>query len=130
MLRRAFPKKGAVFNIVERCILGTLVSGCLLIVPTAGHSQKSYLDAIQLEAEKLDQPVTAKADEAESGSATAVDEQVMEFEQELETRFKGSYLFYKKLPARSQEEVFLEHQQGASVEDVRKTILNRYLHSR
>lgn len=130
MLRWVFPKMDAIRNAVGRRMLGLLVSICLLAFPTAGYSQTTYLDAVQLEAEKLDQPATAIASGAKSGSAATIDEQVMKFDQELQARFRGSYLFYRKLPARSQEEVFVEYQQGASIEDVRKTILNRYLHSR
>jgi len=57
------------------------------------------------------------------------DEERVKFEDELEASYRGTYLFYKKLPAESQEEVFRERQQGASIEDIRKTIMSRYLHS-
>ena len=130
MLRREFPKTGEFLTIVRGLTLGLVVPACLLTFPTAGLSEKSYLDAIQLEAEKLGQPAATGEDEQESPPEALVGEDVKEFERELEAQFRGSYLFYRKLPARSQEEVFLEHKQGASIEEVRKTIMNRYLHSR
>ena len=130
MVRRVFPERGEILNVVRSRMLALAVPASLLIFPTTGHPQKSYLDAIQLEAEKLDQPAPTAREEQDTGSDTMDNAEVREFEQELEAQFRGSFLFYKKLPPRSQEEVFLEHQQGASIEDVRKTILNRYLHSR
>ncbi len=52
------------------------------------------------------------------------------FEQELKQLYEGTYLFYEKLPERSREEVFIEYNQGASLEKVRETIIDRFLHSR
>ena len=90
-------------------------------------SGETYLDAIQTEAAKLDGGDTEEpASPAESPS----DDPQAAFERELEERYRGSYLFYKKLPAKSQEEVFNEYEGGASIEDVRKKIMSRFLHSR
>lgn len=130
MLHRVFPKKGAVLANLGRLSLGLLVPACFLVVPTTSNSQNDYLDALRLEEEKLDETAgSGGADEPAPGLSAVADEPLASFEQEFEASYRGTYLFYKKLPAKSKEEVFLEHQQGASIEDVRKTIMNRYLHS-
>lgn len=85
----------------------------------------SYLDAIESEANKVNQPVEDEPSSPDPGSNDRT-----QFEQELEKRYRGSYLFYKKLPARSQQEVFSEYARGASIEEVRRTIMSRFLHSR
>ena len=95
--------------------------------PGGALGDDSYLDAIQVEAQKLDESA-AQPSQPDAGDADASPQGA--FEQELETRYRGSYLFYKKLPAKSQEEVFLEYSGGASIDEVRKTIMNRFLHSR
>jgi len=129
MYRRVIPNNGAALDILYRSILSLLVPICSLAFPTSSHSEQSYLDAIEIEAEKLDDSAAHSEGKANSPSTTVSDDSREKFEQELESRYRGTYLFYKQLPARSREEVFLEHEQGASIEDVRKTILNRYLHS-
>lgn len=130
MFRRVFPVTGTAFNTSSRWFVSLITPACLLMFPAVTYPEESYLDAISIEAEKLG---GAPAGDQVTGSQLAVaveDDRMITFEQDLEARYKGTYLFYKKLPIRSQEEVFFEHRQGASIEDVRKTIMNRYLHSR
>ena len=126
MLPRAFRRNDAALDVIGRAIPILLLPICALIFPAAGFAEKSYLDAVQLESEKLEN--TGTSEEQSGGSQTAADDSVAKFEQELEARYRGTYLFYTKLPARSREEVFLEHQKGASIEEVRTTIMSRYLH--
>jgi hypothetical protein len=83
-----------------------------------------YLDSIQVEAQKLDGEAGVEAPAAVSDGPR------VDFEHQLEQRYGGTYLFYKKLPEKSQEEVFLEYRAGASIEGVRTTIMNRFLHNR
>jgi hypothetical protein len=106
-----------------------ILPALLLAAPLAGYPQ-SYLDAIQVEAEKLDGGSAGDSEAAPAASGAADDQHRAGFEEELQGRYSGTYLFYKKLPAKSQEEVYLDYQQGASIEEVRKTIMNRFLHSR
>jgi hypothetical protein len=117
-------------NTTGRQLAGPALLTCLLIFPIAGHPEDTYLDAISVEVEKLDGGTPGGGDSAESRSAANADDPLAKFEQELETRYRGTYLFYKKLPTKSQEEVFHEYQEGAPIEEARKTIMNRYLHSR
>jgi hypothetical protein len=100
-----------------------LIALALLSLPLSPRAA-DYLDSIQIEAQKLDGEASAEA------PAAASDSPRVEFEHQLEQRYGGTYLFYKKLPGKSQEEVFLEYQAGASIEDVRNTIMNRFLHNR
>lgn len=87
-----------------------------------------YLSAISQEAKKVDaedQPTLAKP-----GSPGAGDEEGLSlkaFEEDLKTRHKGSYTFYQKLPLRSREEIFQEYRDGASIDELRQTIMQRFL---
>lgn len=109
-----------------------VVVGCLAIplaVPAADDAAdgNEYLKLIQSEALKIKvaDPVTP-----ESAKADVPAVEIGTFENELEGQYRGSYLFYKKLPRRAQEEIFLEYQKGASIDDIRKKIMNRFLHSK
>ena len=130
MFRRVFPVTGRVFSEKDRWCSSLIMLAYLLTFPAAGYPEESYLDAISVESEKLGDAPSVNTEVTGRREPAAADGPVEQFEQELEARYKGTYLFYKQLPVKSQEEVFLEHQKGASVEDVRKTIMNRYLHSR
>lgn len=66
-------------------------------------------------------PMTIPAGHSSASSKTDIEEATFSIR---------SYLFYTKLPVQSQEEVFLEYRDGAPIEEVRKTIMNRFLHSR
>jgi hypothetical protein len=87
------------------------------------------LSAISQEAKKVEtdyQPTLS-----ESGETTGMTEDglsLQAFEEDLKTRHKGSYTFYQKLPRRSREEVFLEYRGGASIDEIRQTIMDRFLH--
>lgn len=87
-----------------------------------------YLSAISQEAKKVEaegQPTLS-----ESGSAAGETEEGLSlkaFEEDLKTRHKGSYTFYQKLPLRSREEVFEEYRDGASIDELRQTIMQRFL---
>ena len=50
------------------------------------------------------------------------------FEALLRQQHVGTYSFYRKLPERSREEVFLDHSNGASMDTLREKIVDRYLH--
>lgn len=130
MFRRVFPVTGTAFNAGNRWIVNLITPACLLMLPAVAYPEESYLDAISIEAEKLGGAPAGDQVTASQEADSADDERLITFEQDLEARYRGTYLFYKRLPIGSQEEVFVEHQQGASIEDVRTTIMNRYLHSR
>ena len=118
---------------IDRCLgpgngwgrLGLL--GCLLIpLVLSAADDDDYLKQIQSEAFKVEEDA-GEAAASTDDAASAAD--IETFEQELEGQYRGSYLFYKKLPRRGQEEIFLEYQKGASIGEIRKKIMNRFLHS-
>jgi hypothetical protein len=87
-----------------------------------------YLSAISSEASKVEaseQPTLDTAGEEVDGEAGGIDMQA--FEEELKTSYQGSYTFYQKLPRRTREEVFQVYSDGASIEEVRDMIMQRFL---
>jgi hypothetical protein len=124
MSGRVFSRvPGAVVPLGRR--LRYLIVPLVLLAQWPCTGAESYVDSIQVEAEKLGGgAVTAKP--AEGGGKDGRGD----FERLLEERYRGTFLFYQELPAKSQEEALLEYQGGASIEDVRKTIMSRFLHNR
>lgn len=108
--------------------------GLAVLVAAAGLVPRDtiaddYLDAIQGEATKLsEEPGSAGAEAGETASVP--DDPRAAFEQEIKGRYRGSYLFYQKLPVKSQQQVFEAYEQGASIKEVRRIILDRFAHSR
>ncbi len=100
-------------------------TGCMLCSLSAiAVGEDEYLNQIQDEAYKV---------EANSADNTAADEAKVDkdtFDKELQASYRGSYLFYQKLPQRSQEEIFADYAKGASIADIRKKILDRFLHGK
>ncbi|MES9990580.1 MAG: hypothetical protein ABW098_01400 [Candidatus Thiodiazotropha sp.] len=85
-----------------------------------------YLSAISSEAEKVESAATPPSSETvEAGEMDGPSLQA--FEEDLKTRYMGSFTFYKKLPRRSREEVFEEYRGGASIDEIRKKIMDRFL---
>ena len=50
------------------------------------------------------------------------------FETQLRQQHVGTYSFYRRLPERSREEIFVDYANGASMEALREKIVDRYLH--
>lgn len=50
------------------------------------------------------------------------------FEAELREQYVGSSVFYGKLSEADQEGIFLEYQEGAAISELRKKIMDRFLH--
>jgi len=50
------------------------------------------------------------------------------FEAMLRQQHVGTYSFYRRLPERSREEVFVDYGNGASMESLRDKVVDRYLH--
>jgi hypothetical protein len=98
-----------------------------MVVTAAGGDD--YLDMIDSEAQKIESAESPEETGDEDSDVVVSAADVGSFEKELETQYRGSYLFYKKLSPRGQEEIFLEYQKGASIGDIRKKIMNRFLQS-
>jgi len=50
------------------------------------------------------------------------------FEALLRQQHVGTYSFYRRLPERSREEIFVDYGDGASMEVLRDKVVDRYLH--
>lgn len=88
-----------------------------------------YLSAISSEASKVEateQPTLDTSGEQPKKEEGGIALQA--FEEELKTSYQGSYTFYQKLPRRTREEVFQVYSSGASIDEVRKMIMDRFLH--
>ncbi|WP_456448814.1 hypothetical protein [Thiolapillus sp.] len=102
-------------------------SNCLAL------SEEEYLKYIDAEASKLSEPEVSPAN-AGTGSATegakkntAGELGQKEFEQLLKAKAKGTYSFYKSLVEKDKAEVFKFYKSGASMQQVRRMIINRKL---
>lgn len=89
----------------------------------------AYTDALKNEAQKIDGGPAAPAG-ASTGAPATRDPTITAFEQELEQHYRGIYLYYKQLPARSREEVFKSYLDGLPMDDVKKMVVDRYQRSR
>ncbi|MBT2968603.1 MAG: hypothetical protein B6D72_20195 [gamma proteobacterium symbiont of Ctena orbiculata] len=85
-----------------------------------------YLSAISSEAEKVESTETTISTETSEDEETD-GPSLQAFEEDLKARYMGSFTFYKKLPRRSREEVFEEYKGGASIDEIRKKIMDRFL---
>ena len=115
--------RGAISGFVKGLLLMLAMSGGLLA------EEDPYLSAISQEASKVEaetQPTLSEPTETPGQTEDGLSLQA--FEEDLKTRHKGSYTFYQKLPRRSREEVFQEYRNGASIDELRKTIMERFLH--
>jgi len=108
--------------------LGFALALCTVASVCTAAEEDPYLSAISIEAAKVDgtaQPTLEKNDvqavSPEEGPS------IEAFEEDLKSRYRGSYTFYEKLPRRTQEEVFEEYRSGASIDEMRKKIMDRFL---
>ncbi|WP_457675112.1 hypothetical protein [Thiolapillus sp.] len=92
-------------------------------------SEEEYLKYIDAEASKLSEPSASRVprpDAVESlekkGAATLSQ---TEFEQLLKARAKGTYSFYESLMDKDKAEVFKSYVGGASLQQIRRMIINR-----
>jgi hypothetical protein len=101
-----------------------------LIEPATGVAADDYLQSIEVEADKVGAEPAVSPDSPISAGTQAPSSPMQAFEKQLEDRFAGTYLFYKRLPPEAKEEIYRQFKGGAPIEDVRRTIMNRFLHTR
>jgi hypothetical protein len=103
---------------------------CLSASAVADDAYLQLLDAeaTKVEPETTDTEVSDAAGDREPAaremSGLASREQ---FEALLRQENVGTYSFYRKLPERSREEIFVDYRNGASMEALRGKVVNRYL---
>ena len=119
-----------------RCL--RLVVGAVLIASPLsflGAADDPYLQMLDEEVTKVE-PVSTDTGEDESarstgnprrGEAKPVPSR-SRFEALLRQQHVGTYSFYRRLPERSREEIFVHYGNGASMEALREKVIDRYLH--
>ena len=107
---------------------------CLCLAPTCGADDRC-LELIDEEVSKVDSVSVDKAvDEGQTPSAEAKASGTQsvplrkDFEALLRREHVGTFSFYRRLPERSREEIFVDYSNGASMEALRGKIIDRYLH--
>ena len=99
-----------------------LIVAMLFTIP-GWASADALLDALEAEAEKVE-PTGGTGE----GGILDSDEVAREsFEEMLDTRYHGSYIFYEKLPDRMQIEIYQDYVSGVGINELRSKIINRYL---
>jgi len=121
---------GAARAVSPKWLALTLLS-LALIEPATALAGNDYLQAIAEEANKVGAaPQAASGSPTTTGGTQTTSTPMQAFEKQLEDRFAGTYLFYKRLPPEAREEIFRQYEGGAPIEDVRRTIMSRFLHTR
>ncbi|MCW8908921.1 MAG: hypothetical protein OQL28_16900 [Sedimenticola sp.] len=108
--------------------MGLLFGVFVMSFSVSAAEDDDYLKALSQEADKVGNTVTTEdaAASATAGARGGVSRQL--FETELKEKYAGSAVFYSKLPSATQEEIFLEYRSGASIAELRKKIMDRFLH--
>jgi hypothetical protein len=92
-------------------------------------SEEEYLKYIDAEASKLSeptQPVVQKPSVSDVKDGAKLS--VVEFESLLQKKQKGTFSFYKSLIERDKAEVYKAYSSGASMQQIRRMIINRKMH--
>ena len=107
---------------------------------TAYASEQDYLDAITLEAEKVEQRRLGDKADANDPDSTATQlpptapaairtgVSLKEFEAKLARDYRGTHTFYTKLTQRSKEEIFESYINGSDMDKLRQKVITRYNH--
>jgi len=106
--------------------LGLLCGVFVMSFSVSAAEDDDYLKALTQEADKVGKTVATES--GGSGSGVQGDASRQSFESELKEKYAGSAVFYSKLPPATQEEIFLEYRSGASIAELRKKIMDRFLH--
>ena len=107
----------------------------LMSIQAVPAADDPYLQLLDQEVSKVEVDATDNVNDAATieGSAhesagTASLASRSHFEAVLQEQHVGTYSFYRKLPERSREEIFLDYSGGASMDVLRKKIVDRFLH--
>ena len=101
---------------------GLGVAALLFCMTSMVHAD-ALLDALEAEALKVEPEPGAL-----SGGILDSDEVAREsFEEMLDSRYHGSFIFYEKLPERMQIEIYQDYVSGVGISELRSKIINRYM---
>lgn len=114
------------------------LAGVLLIVIPLSVSRAAddpYLQLLDEEVTKVEAVSTDTVDDNAARSAETRGTRRPQpapsrkrFETLLRQQHVGTYSFYRRLPERSREEIFVDYGDGAPMEVLREKIVDRYLH--
>jgi hypothetical protein len=110
---------------------------CLLLLLGAPALWADYLSDLDAEVKKVE----ARQIDGESGTSTVEAPAELStaagepregatrdaFEALLKENYLGTFGFYKKLPERSRQEIYIDYRDGAPMSEVRKKIIDRLL---
>lgn len=104
----------------------TLASGAV------NAASDPYLESLEREVAKVEVAPTDNPDAARAGAAprdpaagAALTRE--QFEDLLSSEHVGTYSFYRRLPERSRQEIYLEYRSGVPVGGLREKIVQRFL---
>ncbi len=119
---------------IDQQILCCMLLMLLSAVTPVFAADDPYLEMLDQEATKVDGRSSDTSKDGNAAPGTGGNPQPIalpsreRFEELLRRQNVGTYSFYRKLPERSREEIFLDYSRGASMEALREKIVNRYLH--
>jgi len=101
-----------------------------LLVAALHAADDPYLELLNEEATKVEARSTDKGSDGGESQADGQRPSASRerFEALLEDQHVGTFSFYRKLPERSRQEIFLDYRNGASMDALREKIVDRYLH--
>jgi hypothetical protein len=114
-------------------LCGAFLAGASTSTLPAGDD--TYLELLDREVTKVepvstdkprDRAATPPQDDSNRPAQPAPSRE--QFEALLRRHHVGTYSFYRRLPARSREEIFLDYSDGTSTEALREKVIERYLH--
>ncbi|MGB5451066.1 MAG: hypothetical protein WBM71_06940 [Sedimenticolaceae bacterium] len=116
-----------------RALAGFLGAALLGLVHTFTHAADDpYLRMLEAEVTKVEGVSTdTKGDGAAPAAGTGGSASLASrehFEAMLRETHVGTYSFYRRLPERSREEIFIDYGNGASTAALRDKIVDRFLH--
>jgi hypothetical protein len=94
-------------------------------------SEDEYLKYIDAEASKLSEPMVSPSGTGEASAVEGLERKgadklsQQEFERLLKAKAKGTYSFYESLMEKNKAEVFKAYSGGASMQQIRRMIINR-----
>lgn len=111
--------------------LAGLCAGFIVLIASDcfALSEEEYLKYIDAEASKLSEPTQPVVERSSSPDAEdGANLSVIEFEALLQKKQRGTFSFYKSLIERDKAEVYKAYSSGASMQQIRRMIIDRKMH--
>lgn len=106
-------------------LLALVLAGCCGHAVAAGDP---YLEMLDREVAKVEvAPTDNSPGTAAVDSAAQAGDSRDQFEARLRSEHVGTYSFYRRLPERSREEMYLEYRSGVPMAGLRDKIVQRFL---